>query len=369
MAWVAMRYRSPVISAAIVFLAALLAATSGCNETDTLKREVLKRVRSQIHKTKEPFTPKDGITIRSCSLYQAANPNSELVRKLPAETPVHLIDRVGEWYRVRTRDGREGYLEQKMVGGEEIIRKTHELRKSIEGIPVQAEGVIKSKANFRLDAGRSYPVLEVLPPGKRLEMYERVVTPRKGAMDAEKNTARGKADHEQGRVPEVFGVGESGDESGKKDVWYKVKIEDGRVGYIYTHNLAFTPPDDIARMVPFMRVLAWRAINTTDDPDQGTKNNFLVACAPIGKDAGCDYTRLYFVNWAPRVKRHVISWQLRLNGILPITDFRFEGRPGFSVRSLHPTKRDKLVLANYSYTKGTIQKVSEEEMPHFAEAH
>jgi hypothetical protein len=256
-----------------------------------------------------------------------------------------------------------------MVGGEEIIRKTYELRRSIEGMPVQAEGVTKSKANFRLEPGREHPVVEVLPPGKKFEMYERVVTVRHIPTGTGTIATRGRGLDQLSLADENPDPSELSDDPVKKDVWYKVKIEDGRVGYIYTHNLRFTPPDEIARMVPFMRLLAWRAVSVTDDPDLGAKNNYVVAYAPIGKDPGCDYTRLYAMNWSKRLKRLVIRRQLRFNGVLPITNFHFEGKPGFSVRYLHPTKKDKLVLANFAYTRGKIQKISEEEIPGAAEIH
>lgn len=362
--------RDPWVSAFGLFVAAILCvAAVGCQEVDTVKREVLRQVESKILKKKHPFIPRDGMTVRPCSLYQTANPNSEVVAKLPAETTVHLVDRVGEWYRVRTREGREGYVDQKMVGGEDIIRRTNELRRSIEGIPVQAEGVIKSKANFRLEPGRHHPVLEVLPPGKKFEMYERVVTLQRAGGSTDKSATRGLGDEQAAPEEEPPQSGELSDDGSKKDVWYKVKIEDGRVGYIYTHNLRFTPPEDIARIVPFMRLLAWRPVNTTDDPDLGAKNHYVAAYAPIGKDAGCDYTRLYFMSWSKQLKRLNISWQSRIAGVLPITDFHYEGKPGFSVRSLHPTARDKLVLTNFYIAKGKVVKAGEEEIRAATEVH
>ena len=97
--------------------------TLGCQEIETLKREALKTIQTKVLKKKNPFTPRDGMTIRACSSYQTANLNSEIIKKLPAETPIYLLDKLGEWYRVRTRDGREGYIEQKMIGGEEIIAR------------------------------------------------------------------------------------------------------------------------------------------------------------------------------------------------------------------------------------------------------
>jgi hypothetical protein len=351
-----------VLTVLIAF--ALLIPVSGCREAETLKREVIKKFRF-IVKTKKPFKPRDGMTIRTCSLYQTANPNSEVIRKLPAETPVHLIDKVGEWYRVRMRDGREGYLARKMVGGEEIIRKTQELRKSIEGVPPQAEGVIKTKANFRLRPGRRFPVVEVLPPGKRFEMYERVATLRRQPAPGTGEPATAARPGQGLKAPQSPDLADGpANRQAKKDIWYKVKIEDGRVGYIYTYNLRFTPPEDIARMVTWMRLLAWRTINTTDDPDLGPKNNYVVAYAPIGEDPGCDFTQLYLMIWDKRRKKRIIArWRPHVRGILPITDFHFEGRPGFSIRRLHPTKPDKLILVNFVYSRGRIRKISEEEIP------
>lgn len=356
---------NPALGLALLLFIGLL---SGCQEIETVKRELLLKAQSTILKKKTQFTPKDGMTIRTTSLYQTANPNSEVIRKLPAETPVHLIDKVGDMFRARTRDGREGYIEQRAVGGEDIIHRTQELRISIEGMPIQAEAVTKTKANFRLAPGRHHEIVETLPPGKKLEIYERVVTLRKNN-PVDKNTTRGKQAPDQPKSLEDIASVDPNSEDVRKDVWYKVKIEDGRVGYIFTHNMKLTPPDDIEKAVPFMRMIAWRTVNSTDDPDRGVKNNFIVAYAPIGKDAGCDYTRLYFMSWSPKLKRRIITWQLRLDGILPIADYHFEGKPGFSVRYLHPNKKDRLVLASFVFNKGSIRKVSEEEIPNSTEIH
>ncbi len=339
--------------------------TLGCQEIETLKREALKTIQSKVRKDKNPFTPRDGMTIQACWLYQTANENSEIIKKLPAETPVYLLDRLGDWYKGRTRDGREGYVKRKMVGGEEIIARTHELRRSIEGTPPQAEGETKTQANFRLYPGRNHEIIEKLPPGKKFEVYDRVVTIRGAERAGDVINTRGKITA-QSAAPENVPVADDSFDV-KKDVWYKVKIEDGRVGYLYTHNMKLTPPDDLAREVPFMRIVAWRTVNTTDDPDRGAKNNYIVAYAPIGKDPGCDYTRLYLMNWTPRLKKRVISWQSRIHGVLPITNYHSEGKPGFSVRYLHPSKKDKLILASFVITGGTLKTAGEEEINNSAE--
>ncbi|MFH0823194.1 MAG: SH3 domain-containing protein [Pseudomonadota bacterium] len=352
----------------MVAASCVLALCSGCQEFETIKRELLKRAQPWFVKTKQPFAQREGITISACSLYRTANLNSEVIVKLPAETPVRLVDKMGEWYRVRTRDGREGYVTHRLIGGEDMIAKTQELRRSIEGVPVQAEGVTKSKANFRLEAGRAHPVVEILPPGKKVEMYERLVTARPSPKAGARPQAGGGDDQEGPPPSDKAGGAESGEDV-KKDVWYKVKIEDGRVGYVYTHNLKFTPPEDLERMVPFLRLLAWRTVNHTEDPDVGAVNNYVAAYAPLGKDAGCDYVRLYYMNWSKKLKRRVIPWQMRTNGVLPIGNYQYEGKPGFSVRALHPTKPNMLVMTGFVVTDGKVRQVSEEEIPNDSKMH
>lgn len=353
----------------VLMLALLCGLGSGCRELETIKREVQKKLQSKILKTRKPFVPREGITIRSCSLYQTANPNSEVISRLAAETPIHLVDKIGDWFRVRTRDGREGYLDEKVVGGDEIIVLTKRLRKSIEGMPVQAEGVVKNKANFRLQPGREPKVVEILQPGKKLEMFERVVTLRHLPGPSTDIATRGGSTERSATAEASAAPPDSADELMKKDVWYKVKLEDGRVGYLYTHNIEFTPPEDIARRVTHKRLVAWRVVSTSDDPDLGAKNNYVVACAPFGSDPGCDYTTLYFISWSGNRKRHVVHTQINRPGILPITNYHFEGKPGFSIRYLHPSKKDKLVLASFVLSRKGVRLVSEEEIPNPSEIH
>ncbi|MFH0957144.1 MAG: SH3 domain-containing protein, partial [Pseudomonadota bacterium] len=209
-----------------LFIISFFLSTLGCQEIDTIKKELIVKVETKLLKKKTQFVPREGITLRPTSLYQTANLNSEIIRKLPAETPLNLLDKVGEMFKVRTRDGREGYVEQKSVGGDDIIAKTHELRKSIEGIPPQAEAVTKSKANFRLVPGRQNEIIEVLPPGKKLEIYERVVTLRSN-QPSERTSARMRSGDPTVVPADEPSTPEEGSDDVRKDVWYKVKIEDG----------------------------------------------------------------------------------------------------------------------------------------------
>ena len=366
---------------ALIILILCTGHISGCRDVDTLIRELDKKYDLKFLRKKDPFEARDGITIRPGQLHRNANPNSEIIRTLPAETPVRLTDKTGEWYRVRTRDGREGYLKDNLIGDEKIIKRTEELRRSIERMPVQAEGELKNKANFRLWPGRHYKVIDVLPPGKKVEMFERVVTLQSAKHPETIGITRGQ----EQLLQDIRSVSESDPSSdlqsesdAKKDVWYKVRIEDGRIGFIYTHNLKFNPPPDIDGIVPGMRLLAWRVVSITDDPDRGAVKNYVAAFTPIGKDPGCDFTRVYYFVWDKKNKRRTWKdWQYRsrvagklaINGILPITNFQYEGRPGFSLRRLHPTQMGKLVLASFVYSRGRVRVIKEEEITDPREIH
>ena len=252
-----------------------------------------------------------------------------------------------------------------MVAGQEIIQKTQELRRSIEGVPPQAEGITKNRANFRLDPGRRQEVIEVLPPGKKFEVYERVVTIRPHVQN---HRGGGPPQGSEPSVPNGIAV-DPGSEDVKKDVWYKVKMEDGRVGYVYTCNITLTPPEDIARIVPFMRMVAWQTVNVTDDPDRGPKNNYTVAYAPIGKDVGCDYTRLYLISWSSRKKGREWSW-LNLSGILPITRYHSVGNPGSPcATSIRRRATSSYFQISFCREEDGSRKVSEEGGPNPSKIH
>ena len=110
-----------------------------------------------------------------------------------------------------------------MVGGQEIILKTQELRRSIEGMPPQAEGVIHTKANFRLEPGRQYEVIEILPPGKKFEVYDRWF-PSSTEIGRRKDCHAGKSGNQSVSLEDAASGDETSDDQVKKDVWYKVKI-------------------------------------------------------------------------------------------------------------------------------------------------
>ena len=369
------------IFALLIMFALCVAPLGGCKDMETLKRELYKKFKLGALKKKEPFEPRDGVTRKSAQLYRSANPNSQIVWELPAETPVRVVDKNGAWYLVQSRDGREGYARTDVIGDEEIIRRLEALRRSIDGLPAQAEGVIKNKANFRLWPGKHHKPMDLLPPGKKVEMYERVVTIKKPQKDrngpgisAKEQLLQDIRSASDYRTDPV----DPAEMEEKKEVWYKIKVEDGRVGYVSTYKLKLTPPADIADIVPGMRLLAWRAFGATDDPDLGAVNNYVAAYAPIGADPGCDFTRVYYYTWDKRNRRRVwLDWQygsrkagrLSLRGVLPITDYQYEGRSGFALRRIHPTKDDKLVLIGFVLSRGRALAVAEEEIPDPLELH
>ncbi len=350
--------------AALIIILGCLCLMTGCQEAETIKREVLQAIQKKLGRKAKPFKPRDGITIRDCRLYSTANPNSQITRELMPETRLRLVDKVGDFYRTVVHDGTEGYVNRRCIGGQETIDRIHELRESIEGVPVQAVGVLKNKANFRLYAGRKHDVLETLAPDREFEMFERVVTLREiKKPNPTPNDPLPEVAVPRPQVPEP-------DEqpSVKKDVWYKIRLtdpKDRRVGFVYTHNLKFTPPAEIERMVPYMRMVAWRVVSTTEDPDLGPKNNYAVAYAPIGRDPECDYTTLYYMYWHKRLKRLVLSRPLRIPGILPITGFHHGRIPGFTIRRLIPSQPGKLLLIGciYDHRRGKIAFKSEDVIP------
>ncbi|MBI2566195.1 MAG: SH3 domain-containing protein [Candidatus Schekmanbacteria bacterium] len=181
------------------------------------------------------------------------------------------------WVAVLLEDGRRGYAKRSMFADATVMVVLDELAKSVQDIPVQAMGHAKVATFLRLAPGRDGQTLEKLPRGTTFEMFERAATLR---------TAKGAVDGEDGPP-----------ESAVKEIWYKVRLEDGRVGYCYTSNVEFDPPVALSEYTRQRRTVAWQVLRSVPMGDLGSVNEYVVAYASIGEDFGADFNRIEVYTW------------------------------------------------------------------------
>jgi len=267
------------------------------------------------------------VIVGETDVHQAPDRASPKLRTLKygqkALTLAKKPQKSGEWVEVALDEKQKGFVRLSALGAPEIVLLLQSLANSIAGMEPQASGTTTVSTHLRLEPGREGKSLEKLPAGTHFEMFQRQAILLKPADD-------------------------SGTKPPRKEIWYKVRLDDGRVGYIYSKNFKFEPPAEIAHYAQSRRPMAWKTLRTVTSPDAGSGNDYVVAYATPDSDFGADFNRLEVYAWnrGSYQTAFVVS---SLRGILPLRVSRQDGEIFFEIIELDPLNKAQVMVSRYRY--------------------
>ncbi len=227
------------------------------------------------------------------------------------------------WTEIRLDKKHSGFVKSYTLGTPELMESFQKLKKSIEGIEPQAAGIITAPTFFRLEPGRQGTPVEKLPTGTRFEMFERQATRKSNST-----------------------TGRFSPKSTEKDIWYKVRLSDGRVGYIFKSNFNLEPPAEISYYTRSRRALAWQKLRTVTGKDGESISDYLVAYATPGADFSADFNRIEVYYWDGG--QYQTSFVLSsLRGILPIRVIHEENKIYFEFAEIDPNHEKQVIVSRY----------------------
>jgi hypothetical protein len=230
----------------------------------------------------------------------------------------------GGWTEVYLDRDRSGFVKDSTLGTPEIMETFRGLKQSIAGMEPQASGVTTAPTYLRLEPGREGKVIEKLPKGTRFEVFQR-----QAAFPKRPN---------EGFIYAPI----------RKEVWYKVRLADNRVGYIFTKNFKLEPPFEILKYTQFRRVMAWLKLRTVTGESFGSVPEYLVAYASQDGDFGADFDRIEAYFWdGDRYQTALVLRSLR--GILPIRVVRQDKETYFEFTELDPAHKKQVIVQRYPY--------------------
>jgi hypothetical protein len=293
----------------------------------------------------EAFPRKLTVVVAEAAVYQRPDSLSRRLGsvRLGQEVLARERRRMGTpegWEEIHAGPELEGFVRASALGTAEVLQKLRVLQASIEGVPPQALGVTSASTWLRLEPGRDGPGLEKLESGTRFEMFERraiLREPPAPAATPEPPTPSRRPGPTPTQAPPP-----------RKEIWYKIRLQDGRVGYAYTGNLKFEPPQDIIEYTRFRRTVAWQKLRTIDAGAFGQVGEYLVAYATPGVDFGADFNRVELYTWDSG--RYGTPYARgNMQGILPILVTRQGPDLYFEIRELDPRQPGKLVVRRYHF--------------------
>lgn len=228
-----------------------------------------------------------------------------------------------KWWRVKSGNVR-GFMEKKGIAGEQQYKEINDLIDGAKNAPVQATGETSKKASLLVKPESGTFVIQFLKEPVAADILERLVVT----------------------------TGEK--EKAKRQVWYKIRLANGRVGFVTKRSLLLTPPSELNVYTQVRTPVSWYILGEKEDPETKKKGyDYLVTYASVDADVDTDFTRIELYTYDIKSKQYATALaRSGLYGILPIkvTDTDNGGKI-FEIREHPKGDKNKIHVIQYSFPR------------------
>ena len=254
----------------------------------------------------EPILDQATVVAKNASLRQRSSSTSRTLRTLDPGDRVEVLERQNNWYRVRYGPDVQGWMEESTVVTNATRERIRTLVSASQDQLAQNTGVLREEANFRIEPGRTSSIIRKLDSGSKVEVLDRVTTPRPGS-------------------------------DSSSDVWLKVRPSPKEVGWVIGNLVEFDIPADVAPYSESYTYSAVKTINQVQDPLAGPVNWYVVGERRPGLDPHLDFQGIRVFTWNQKKHRYETAFRLKgLRGIYPLEAGQEAGKPTFRVYQLLP---------------------------------
>ena len=254
----------------------------------------------------EPILDQATVVAKNASLRQRSSSTSRTLRTLDPGDRVEVLERQNNWYRVRYGPDVQGWMEESTVVTNATRERIRTLVSASRDQLAQNTGVLREEANFRIEPGRTSSIIRRLDSGTKVEVLDRVTTPRPGS-------------------------------DSSSDVWLKVRPSPKEVGWVIGNLVEFDIPADVAPYSESYTYSAVKTINQVQDPLAGPVNWYVVGERKPGLDPHLDFEGIRVFTWNQKKHRYETAFRLKgLRGIYPLEAGQEAGKPTFRVYQLLP---------------------------------
>lgn len=260
--------------------------------------------------------------------------------------------------RVHADDGREGWIEQRYVVGQDIYNGFEKLARDNAQTASQATAVTRRLVNLHVQPARDSDALYQLKDATKVELLQRSATPKAGmkALKAQQAEEKIDASDEVKKPDEDTPVEKPAPAAGKKGVkppvppaeqledWWLVRDPQKHVGWLLGRMLDVDIPLEVAQYAEGQRIVASFVLSEVTVPDADSPGNekkipqFAVLMTEPHDGLPFDFNQLRVFTWNTKRSRYETAFRDRFEGELPFLvskeDFGKEGTlPVFKVRA------------------------------------
>lgn len=273
---------------------------------------------------------------------------------------VEILEHQKRFVRVRTSHGEEGWMEQRLLVGEDIFNGFQKLADESKNAPVLGHGTTRAELNMHITAARDSEKLYQLADGEKIEIVKRAVgervtkqvaakpAPKLGSKNTDNTAGKAKAnpkpapeDADKGGKPDnpappPKAAAPVDDTPRLYDDFWLVRNAQGRVGWVLARMIDLDVPLEIAQYSEGQRVMASLIINKVQDEGKDV-NQYLVLFSENKDGMPFDYNQLRVFTWNVKKHRYETAYRERnVWGLFPAStgmeNFDKEGSlPTFTV--------------------------------------
>ena len=218
---------------------------------------------------------------------------------------MEVLDRTTRWARVRSADGKTGWVEQAHLVDAPSYEEGRRLLEEMGHGQAQAAGHAPNRANLRVQPARDAVQITQLTASEKVEIFDRRVVER----------------------PAQPGAAE-GDEVAR-EAWYLVRSGE-KGGWVLGRLISLDIPEEIGHYAQGFNMVAWLVLSKVDDNGRSVPQ-YLAADRIDTLDF--DFTRIRVFTWGVERQRYATAYvESNLKGFFPICVEQANGEPHFRLR-------------------------------------
>jgi hypothetical protein len=247
---------------------------------------------------KEPAKEQATVVAKNASVRMKNSATSRTLTVLGPNTQVDVMEKQGNWYRIRTGDI-QGWMEETTLLTQTMSAKLQAMVTEAKKQEAQNTALLREDGNLRLDPGRNTTVMRRLAADSKVEILERRTLPRPGA------------------APAV-------------DVWIKVRVSPTEVGWLLGNVLDYEAPAGIGGFMEGSNYSAIKPLNTVQDSEVGPIIWYVVGERRPGAPPEVAFDGIRVFTWNMKKHRYETAYRIKgLRGAYPLVVGREGSNPTF----------------------------------------
>lgn len=239
-------------------------------------------------------------------------PVANFVTEVTNGQRLQVLDHQTRFYRVKTPNGKVGWIEQYYVIDQPEMDKFNALRKQYAETAGVAKALLEEVSYLHDAPGRDTPHYYLLPVNDKLDLIRRasVLKPQSTLMILRE---RQQAQLDKGVPPPPPPM---------EDYWL-VRDSQGRTGWVRASALTADVPNSIAVLAGADRMIGGYLLRTVNDPEADTPDHevgeYLTVLAPYQQGLPYDFDQVRVFTWNMKRHRYELAFRERdIEGFFPV---------------------------------------------------